>query len=46
MYDCMTRILVMAIGVVEDTKLERILHENQNTQWKFLNFENWTNGEP
>ena len=29
-----------------DTKLERILHKNQDTQRKFLNFENWTSGEP
>ena len=28
------------------TKLERFLHKNQHTQWKFSNFENWTNGEP
>ena len=27
-------------------KLERILAKNQHTQRKFLNFENWTNGEP
>ena len=25
-----------------DTKLERILHKNQHTKRKFLNFENWT----
>jgi hypothetical protein len=40
----------MAIGVVEfsrrDTRLEMILHKNQHTQRKFLNFENWTSGEP
>ena len=30
----------------EDTKLERFLPKNQHTQRKFLNFENWTNGEP
>ena len=29
-----------------DTKLERFLHKNQHTQRKWLNFENWTNGEP
>ena len=29
-----------------DTKLERYLHENQHTQRKLLNFENWTNGKP
>ena len=29
-----------------DIKLERILHKNQHTQRKFLNFENWTSGEP
>ena len=29
-----------------DTKLERFLHENQHTQRKLLNFENWTHGEP
>ena len=28
------------------TKLEKILPKNQHTQRKFLNFENWTNGEP
>ena len=27
-------------------KLERFLPKNQRTQRKFLNFENWTNGEP
>ena len=27
-------------------KLERFLPKNQHTQRKFLNFENWTNGEP
>ena len=27
-------------------KSERSLHKNQHTQMKFLNFENWTNGEP
>ena len=27
-------------------KLERVLHKNQHTQRKLLNFENWTNGEP
>ena len=27
------------------TKLERFLPKNQHTQRKFLNFENWTNGE-
>ena len=27
------------------TKLERFLPKNQPTQRKFLNFENWTNGE-
>ena len=29
-----------------DTKLERFLHKNQHTRRKFLNFENWTSGEP
>ena len=29
-----------------DTKLEKFLHKNQHTQRKFLNFENWTKGEP
>ena len=29
-----------------DTKLERFLAKNQRTQRKFLNFENWTYGEP
>ena len=28
------------------TKLERFLPKNQHTQRIFLNFENWTNGEP
>ena len=28
-----------------DTKLEINLHKNQHTQWKFLNFEFWINGE-
>ena len=28
------------------TKLERFLPKNQHTQRKFLNFENWTKGEP
>ena len=28
------------------TKLERFLPKNQHSQRKFLNFENWTNGEP
>ena len=28
------------------TKLERVLPKNQHTQGTFLNFENWTNGEP
>ena len=42
---------VMAIRVVDflnggGTKLERFLPKNQHTQRKFLNFENWTNGEP
>ena len=27
------------------TKLERFLPKNQHAQRKFLNFENWTNGE-
>ena len=27
-------------------KLERFLPKNQHAQRKFLNFENWTNGEP
>ena len=27
-------------------KLERFLPKNQHTERKFLNFENWTNGEP
>ena len=38
----------MAIRVVEftrDTKLERFLPENQHTQRKLLNFENWVNRE-
>ena len=28
-----------------DIKLERFLPKNQHNQRKFLNFENWTNGE-
>ena len=28
------------------TKLERFLPKNQHSQRKFLDFENWTNGEP
>ena len=40
----------MAIRVVEFSsggiKLERFLPKNQHIQRKFLNFENWTNGEP
>ena len=39
----------MAIRVVEfscgGTKLERFLLQNQHTQRKLLNFENWVNGE-
>ena len=39
----------MAIQVVDfssrGTKLERFLPKNQHTQRKFLNFENWFNGE-
>jgi hypothetical protein len=39
---------IMAIRVVEfsngGTKLERSLHQNQHTQRKLLNFENWING--
>ena len=27
-------------------RLERVLPKNQHTQRNFLNFENWTNGEP
>ena len=29
----------------ESSKLKRFLHKNQHTRRKFLNFENWTNGE-
>ena len=38
----------MGCGVFKrwDTKLERFLPTNQHTQRKFLNIENWTNGEP
>ena len=40
---------IMAIRVVEfssrGTKLEKILHKNQHTQRKSLNFEFWINGE-
>ena len=39
----------MAIRVVEfsngGTKLERFLPQNQHTERKLLNFENWVNGE-
>ena len=39
----------MAIRVVEfssgGTKLQRVLHKNQRTQRKSLNFEFWINGE-
>ena len=27
-------------------KLKKKMHKNQHTQRTFLNFENWTNGEP
>ena len=41
---------IMALPVMEfqvqDTKLERFLHKNQQNQRNLLNFENWTNGEP
>ena len=30
----------------QGSKIRKILHKNQHTQWKLLNFENWTNGEP
>ena len=36
---------IMAIRVVKFSKLERFLPKNQHNQWKFLNFENWVNGE-
>ena len=38
----------MGCGVFKQgyIKLKRFLHKNQRTQRKFLNFENWTNGEP
>ena len=40
----------MALPVMEfqdqGYKIRKILHKNQHTQWKLLNFENWTNGEP
>ena len=39
----------MVIPVIEfsreDTKLERLLPKNQDTQRKSLNFENWCGGE-
>ena len=37
----------MGYGVFKQggTKLERFLHENQQTQRKLLNFEFWINGE-
>ena len=41
---------IMAIQVVEFSKggykIRKILPKNQYTQRKFLNFENWTKGEP
>jgi hypothetical protein len=40
----------MALLVVEFSKegynIKKVLAKNQHTQRKFLNFENWTNGEP
>ena len=40
----------MAIGVVEFSregyKIRKFLHNNQHTQRKLLNFENWTSREP
>ena len=39
----------MVIRIVEfqagDTKLERFLPKNQHSQRKFMNFDNWSNGE-
>ena len=40
---------VMAVWVVEFSNggiIRKIFAKNQNTNRKFLNFENWTNGEP
>ena len=36
---------IMAIRVVEFSKLENFLHKNQHTQRKLLNFEFWINCE-
>ena len=40
----------MAVGLsgfqAGGIKVERFLLKNQHTLRKFLNFENWTNGEP
>ena len=40
----------MALPVMEfqdqGYKIRKVLHKNQHTQRKLLNFENWTNGEP
>mgnify|MGYP006888599605 CR=1 FL=1 len=42
-------LLFMAMQAIEfskgDTKLERFLLNNQHTQRKLLNFENWVSGE-
>ena len=44
---CCYHMTIMAIRVVEFSNgVYKILPKNQHTQRKFLNFENWTNGEP
>ena len=40
------RVVEYIRGITGYIKLDRFLHKNQHTQRKFLNFENWTNGEP
>ena len=45
-----SRVLIWQYGLwsfqTGGIKLERFSPKNQHTQRKFLNFENWTNGEP
>ena len=36
---------IMAIRVVEFSKLENFLHKNQHNQRKLFNFEFWINGK-
>ena len=41
---------IMALPVMDfqdqGYKIRKVLHKNKHAQWKLLNFENWTNGEP